>query len=76
MSFVTALRLFAVSLLLVGGPAMAFNMPPANSYLADSNYSMAHADPAQQDALPQAGPNGPSRTLSPAATTIVGFIPT
>lgn len=44
---------------------LALNMPPPNPYLADSNYAMAHADPAQQDALPQAGPAGPGRTLQP-----------
>jgi len=44
---------------------MAFNMPEANPYLADSNNSMAHGDSAQQDAMPQAGPSGPSRTLQP-----------
>ena len=45
--------------------ANAFNMPPANPYLASSNNAMAHADPAQQDAVPQAGPSGPTRTLRP-----------
>ncbi|MFT4518222.1 MAG: hypothetical protein ACI9JM_000603 [Halioglobus sp.] len=45
-------------------PTAAFEMPAANPFLADSNYAMAHADPAQQDALPQAGPAGPSRQLS------------
>ena len=40
-------------------------MPPRNPYLADSSYSMAHGNPAQQDAVPQAGPTGPSRTLPP-----------
>lgn len=43
----------------------AANMPPRNPYLADSSYSMAHADPAQQDAVMQAGPSGPSTTLAP-----------
>ena len=43
----------------------AFNLPPANPYLADSNYTMAHADPAQQDALPQHGPIDVSRRLDP-----------
>jgi hypothetical protein len=44
--------------------ALAFNMPERNPYLADSNYAMGHGDSAQQDALPQAGPSGPTRTLS------------
>ncbi|MFT6051927.1 MAG: hypothetical protein ACI9B9_001570 [Halioglobus sp.] len=44
--------------------ALAFNMPEPNPYLADSNYAMGHGDSAQQDALPQAGPSGPTRTLS------------
>ena len=38
-------------------------MPPRNLHLADSNYAMGHADSAQQDALPQAGPMGPTRAL-------------
>ncbi len=46
-------------------PVQAANMPPRNPYLADSSYSMAHGNPAQQDAVPQAGPTGPSRTLLP-----------
>ncbi|MDB3923344.1 hypothetical protein N9359_04530, partial [Luminiphilus sp.] len=41
----------------------ASNLPPANPYLADSNYAMAHGDPAQQDALPQSGPIDRSRSL-------------
>ena len=45
--------------------AQAANMPPKNSYLADSSYAMAHGDPAQQDSVLQAGPSGPSRTLRP-----------
>ena len=57
-------NLLLTTLLLLSQSPLAFNMPPANPYLADSNYSMAHADPAQQDALPQAGPVGPTRTLS------------
>jgi len=60
----TASALAAV-LLLAGQLAHAFNMPAPNPYLAVSNYAMAHADPAQQDALPQAGPTGPGRTLAP-----------
>lgn len=41
-------------------------MPPVNPYLAASNYAMGHGDSAQQDALPQAGPMGPSRRLDAA----------
>ena len=59
------LKLLAATLLLTSQSLLAFNMPQANPYLADSNYAMAHADPAQQDALPQAGPGGPSKTLTP-----------
>lgn len=44
--------------------AAAANMPPVNEYLAQSSYSMAHGNPAQQDAVSQAGPAGPSRTLA------------
>ncbi len=44
----------------------AENMPPKNSYLADSSYAMAHGNPAQQDSVAQYGPTGPSRILSAA----------
>ena len=43
---------------------MTAELPPGNPYLADSSYAMAHGDSAQQDALPQAGPSSPGRTLS------------
>ena len=45
--------------------AQAVKMPPVNPYLADSSNSMAHGNPAQQDAVTQAGPSGPSRALQP-----------
>ena len=45
--------------------AQAVNMPPVNPYLANSSNSMAHGNPAQQDAVTQSGPSGPSRTLKP-----------
>jgi hypothetical protein len=45
--------------------AQAANMPPVNEYLAHSTYAMAHGDPAQQDAVAQRGPSGPSRVLEP-----------
>jgi hypothetical protein len=54
--------LLAVLTAHLGGQAA--EMPPANPYLADSSYSMAHGDPAQQDAMLQAGPRGPSRVLT------------
>ena len=54
--------LVALSLFISNG-VFAFNMPEVNPYLAASNYAMGHADSAQQDALPQAGPEGPTRTL-------------
>ncbi len=56
--------MLAASLLLLSAAVSAFEMPPKNPYLADSNYAMGHADAAQQDAVPQAGPMGPSRTLN------------
>ncbi len=56
--------LLAAIALLASQYLLAFNMPPPNPFLADSNYAMAHADAAQQDALPQSGPGGPDRTLS------------
>jgi hypothetical protein len=55
--------LFAAVLSLSVQTTAAFEMPPRNPYLADSNYAMGHGDSAQQDALPQAGPRGPTRTL-------------
>jgi hypothetical protein len=51
--------------LLGSAASLAFNMPETNPYLADSNNSMGHGDSAQQDAMPQAGPSGPTRTLKP-----------
>ncbi|MEH6581715.1 MAG: hypothetical protein V7754_07245 [Halioglobus sp.] len=54
--------IFGTALLLSQG-LMAFEMPPKNHFLADSNYALGHGDPAQQDAMPQAGPSGPTRTL-------------
>jgi len=52
-------------------PAGAFGEGPAprmaarNPYLADSIYPIAHADSAQQDAVPVAGPRGETRALAP-----------
>jgi hypothetical protein len=51
------------SLLLLSQAAAAFEMPPRNPYLADSNYAMGHGDSAQQDSVPQGGPMGPSGKL-------------
>jgi hypothetical protein len=59
-------HVFAVSLLVFCSTFVhALNMPPVNPYLAKSSYSMAHGNPSQQDAVSQAGPSGPSRTLTP-----------
>jgi len=58
-------KLVLGSLAAVSVQTFAFNLPPANPYLANSNYTMAHADPAQQDTLPQPGPIDASRTLAP-----------
>ncbi len=55
--------IFCALLTGVSANSQAFNMPPKNPYLADSSYAMGHGDSAQQDAVPQAGPSGPSRTL-------------
>ena len=49
-----------------GQTVSAAEMPPKNPFLANSNYAMGHGDSAQQDAVPQAGPMGPSRALEPA----------
>ena len=50
------------------GPGLAAgpNSPPRNPFLADSDYSLGHAESAQQDSSPIAGPRGPSETLLPA----------
>ena len=61
----SALKALCAISLFASQALWGFNMPEPNPYLADSNYSMAHGDPAQQDAMPQAGPSGPSRTLRP-----------
>jgi hypothetical protein len=58
-----ATAIIAAAALMCTQLAGAFEMPPRNLYLADSNYAMGHGDSAQQDALPQAGPMGPTRQL-------------
>jgi hypothetical protein len=59
-------RIFLTTVLMaLSNVAAAVNMPPVNPYLANSSYAMAHADPAQQDAVAQSGPAGPSRILQP-----------
>ena len=57
--------MLASFLLVFPNLALAVNSPPVNPHLADSSYSMGHGDSAQQDAVPQEGPSGPSRTLHP-----------
>ena len=57
--------LLSMFLLLSTGAVAAGNLPSPNPFLADSHNAMAHNDPAQQDAVPLAGPSGPSRRLSP-----------
>ena len=57
------LQLLLCAALLLSRGVIAFEMPPKNTFLADSNYALGHGDPAQQDAMPQAGPSGPTRTL-------------
>ncbi|CAG4886946.1 hypothetical protein [Paraburkholderia saeva] len=55
---------FAATLLTASS---AFSAPPAqpphNPYLADSNYSIGHANSAQTDSTVDAGPVGPTRQL-------------
>jgi hypothetical protein len=50
---------------LVSGASMAsaVEMPPRNSFLADSVYPLGHGDPGQQDALPVDGPDDPGPAL-------------
>lgn len=38
--------------------------PPRNPFLADSNYSVVHANSAQTDSTTDAGPVGPTRSLT------------
>ena len=60
MRYFVALALLTV---LLAGSANAAERPPRNPFLADSVYSLAHGDPAQQDALPVAGPPDPGPRL-------------
>jgi hypothetical protein len=62
--FPTIGKLLIISSLMFCGAGIAFEMPPKNPYLADSNYAIGHGDSAQQDALPQAGPLDRTRRLS------------
>jgi hypothetical protein len=39
--------------------------PPRNPFLAQSGYSLAHANSAQTDSTVDAGPTGPTRALAP-----------
>ncbi|MDZ7785273.1 MAG: hypothetical protein U5K56_20755 [Halioglobus sp.] len=61
----TIRRLLLMSCLaaLIEGVSAA-NLPPENPWLAHSIYALGHGDAAQQDAVPVAGPSGPSRVLS------------
>jgi len=56
--------LLGVLALLFCHAVTAFEMPPENPFLAASSYAMGHGDSAQQDAVPQGGPMGPSRALA------------
>jgi hypothetical protein len=59
-------RIFLISVFLLQSTlAGAVNVPPVNSFLANSSYSMAHGNPSQQDSVAQPGPSGPTRTLQP-----------
>ena len=55
--------LLATIALVLSQGLYGFEMPPKNPFLADSNYAMGHGDAAQQDAVPQGGPMGPTRAL-------------
>ena len=57
----TALLIYAILTSII---LHAANLPPKNPHLADSSYPMAHGDPAQQDAVAQAGPHDQSRNLA------------
>ena len=46
-------------LLLSTGAVATGNLPSPNPFLADSHNAMTHNDPAQQDAVPLAGPSVP-----------------
>ena len=53
----------ALAAMLFATGAQAVNLPPKNPFLAGSSYAIAHGDSGQQDAVAQAGPSGPDRTL-------------
>ena len=56
-----------LSLLLIAvlsSAASAGTPPPRNPYLAASSNAMGHGDSAQQDSVPQAGPDDPGPKLS------------
>ena len=59
----TPAALLAAATLFMCQCVAAFEPPPRNPFLAESNYAMGHGDSAQQDAVPQSGPAGPGRTL-------------
>lgn len=63
--FWTALTSAACLVILAFG-ASAVEMPPRNSFLADSVYPLGHGDPGQQDALPVRGPTDPGPVLDPS----------
>lgn len=44
-------------------------LPPRNPFLADSSYPLGHANSAQQDSVPMAGPSGPTRVLGEGDVT-------
>jgi hypothetical protein len=48
---------------LLGSGASAGTPPPRNPFLADSSNSIGHGDPAQQDSVPQPGPDDPGPRL-------------
>jgi hypothetical protein len=50
--------------------------PPANPFLADSAYAMAHGDSAQQDSSGLTGPTGPTEELTQADLAYAPIGPT
>lgn len=59
------LRVAVVALAVPAVGAFTAELPPRNPFLAASSYPIGHGTSAQQDSVPQKGPNGPSRALRP-----------
>jgi hypothetical protein len=59
--------LAAVWLSIAAGAVPAAELPPRNTFLAESVYPLGHGDSAQQDALPVPGPRDPGPQIDASA---------